>query len=279
MTQIQPFSTVVFAIYVVCTFVGARSAQDEKDKSYPVLSGVGIALQAKDGSLFASVVVPKSPADKSGLILAGARLVSVETNGETYTLDGKTVGYAASLIRGPVGTKLVLTVVPKDGDATIEVTLIREPLEFSGLEPTYKTMIGTPIGNLKLSSLDNKLLEQLSSYRGKIVVLDFWASWCPTCYAPVTKLQKLAANNPSWKGKVELMTVTVDSELSRARETIKTNNWNQTRNLAINVDDLNSIGVTVLPVVIVVAPDGTIASMAGAHALDVESEIASLLAD
>ena len=276
----QLFFTTVSAFCIICAIVRVSPAQNNQTKSYPVLSGVGIALQAKDGNLVVFKILPKSPAAKSGLISEGARLVSVETNGKTYALDGKTVGYAASLIRGPVGTDLVLTVVPENGVATIKVRLNREPLEIDGVpDSTYKNLIGIPIPNLKLTSLDNTSTEQLSSYRGKIVVLHFWASWCPTCYPPVTKMQKLTEDNPSWKDKVELMAVTVDSDLSKAVDTIKAKNWNHTRNFAVNFDELRAIGVTVIPVVIIVAQDGTIATMAGAHALDIENEVAALLSN
>lgn len=35
----------------------------------------------------------------------------------------------------------------------------------------------------------------------------------------------------------------------------------------------NAVGVSVIPLIIVIARDGTIATMAGAHALDVEKEV------
>jgi Zn finger protein HypA/HybF involved in hydrogenase expression len=91
-------------------------------------------------------------------------------------------------------------------------------------------------------------------------------------------MQRISEDNPQWAGKVELMAVTVDSELSKAADVIKKQRWHRIRNVAVDVDELKAIGVTVVPVIIIVAPDGTIATMAGAHALDTEKEIAALLA-
>ena len=130
---------------------------------------------------------------------------------------------------------------------------------------------------LKLSSFDGTRSSQLADYRGKIVVLDFWASWCPTCYPPVTKMQTMADDNPQWIGKVELITVSVDSDLAKAVGVIDKKNWNRTINRAADIQELNAIGVSVIPLVIVIAPEGTIAIMAGAHALDIEKEIVALL--
>jgi thiol-disulfide isomerase/thioredoxin len=275
----QLFVSALYAAFVVGSLVNATSAQDAEAKSYPVLSGVGIALSAKDGHLFASKIIPKSPADESGLIKEGARLVSVEANGATVSLDDKSVGDAASLIRGPVGTNIVLTLIPPNDDRETKVTLERKPLAIAGaFEATYKAFIGKPIPEFQLLALNGSAKKNPSDYRGKILVLDFWASWCPTCYAPVTKLQKISADNPQWAGKVELVTVTVDSELGKAVDVVKQQKWHRTQNLAVDVDELKSVGVTVVPVIIIVAPDGTIATMAGAHALDVETEVAALLA-
>ncbi len=130
---------------------------------------------------------------------------------------------------------------------------------------------------LRLSWLDGKKSSQLVDYRGKIVVLDFWASWCPTCYPPVSKMQAIVANNPRWKGEVELITVTVDSDLSKAVGVIDKKKWNNTLNRAVDIKDLNAVGVSVIPLVIIIARDGTIATMAGAHALDIEKEVVALL--
>jgi thiol-disulfide isomerase/thioredoxin len=244
----------------------------------PHLSGVGLALNAKDGHIYVGKVLLKSPADKSGLIPEGARLVSIEVNGKETSLDGKTVGEAASLIRGPVGTKLVLAVDPSNDAAAIKVTLIRAPLEIAGVPAaTYKAFIGKPMPELNLSSFDGTRSSQLADYRGKVVVLDFWASWCPTCYPPVTKMQTMVADNPQWNGKVELITVSVDSDLSKAVGVLDKNEWNRTLNRAVDIEELNAIGVSVIPLVIVIAQDGTIATMAGAHALDIEKEVVALL--
>lgn len=52
---------------------------------------------------------------------------------------------------------------------------------------------------------------RLSSLRGKIVLLDFWASWCAPCRATNKKLVKLY---PKYKSKgFEILSISVDDNL------------------------------------------------------------------
>ena len=272
-----------FPLVVLCVLAimpNFKVFADESDtKSYPVLSGVGIALREDNGELFVVAVVTDSPADDSGRIHKGDRLVAVQADNKKILLSGKSIGEAASVIRGPTGTNLVLTLVPEDMDNEIDVTLTRSPLVLEGIsDASYRSFVGKPAPEIELATLDGKFTTKLSGYRGKVVVLDFWASWCPTCYAPVTKMQDIVKRHDDWDGRVEMISVSVDSNLERAAATVAKQGWDRTRNMSIDFDKLKDIGVSVVPVTIVVAMDGTIATMAGSHALDVEREVKALLA-
>lgn len=265
--------------FLVGMIVSETHAAGAESKSYPVLSGIGVALKAEQGHILVGQIVPKSPADKSGLIPEGARIVSVEINGTETLLDGRSIGEATDLIRGPVGTKVVLTVLRPKAQDPYKVTLERAPLELPGVpDSTYESFIGKPAPDLALSTLEHAEARRISDYRRKIVVLDFWASWCPPCLSSVTKLQALAKNHPEWKGKVELIAVTVDSDVSKALAVVNKRNWHNTQHCAVAFDDLKRLGVSVVPLVIIIAPDGVIVAMTGGQAIDVEKEVESLLA-
>lgn len=49
--------------------------------------------------------------------------------------------------------------------------------------------------DVTLDSLNGET-ETLSQYRGKVVVLNFWASWCPPCVAELPDLIELADSYP-----------------------------------------------------------------------------------
>ncbi len=55
---------------------------------------------------------------------------------------------------------------------------------------------------------------------GKVVLLDFWASWCSTCAAQERVLAALKAENPAYEANIEFFVVDWDQygkgELSKA---------------------------------------------------------------
>jgi cytochrome c biogenesis protein CcmG/thiol:disulfide interchange protein DsbE len=74
--------------------------------------------------------------------------------------------------------------------------------------------IGKPAPDFTLGRLDRPGSLQLSSLRGKVVVLNFWASWCQPC-----KLEApdLAASAKKWSGRVVVLGVDVNDPSGDAR--------------------------------------------------------------
>jgi thiol-disulfide isomerase/thioredoxin len=56
--------------------------------------------------------------------------------------------------------------------------------------PTGRTQTTKPRVSLRLVDLHGRPL-RLESYRGKVVLLNFWATWCPPCRAEMPDLIKL----------------------------------------------------------------------------------------
>ena len=63
---------------------------------------------------------------------------------------------------------------------------------------------GAEAPDFELTALDGKTVK-LSDYRGKKVILNFWATWCPPCKAEMPHMQKFHEENKD-KG-VEILAV------------------------------------------------------------------------
>jgi cytochrome c biogenesis protein CcmG, thiol:disulfide interchange protein DsbE len=74
--------------------------------------------------------------------------------------------------------------------------------------------IGKPAPDFSLERLDRAGTLQLSSLRGKVVVLNFWASWCFPCKQ---EAPALAAASKRWGDRVVVLGVDVNDFQGEAR--------------------------------------------------------------
>ena len=70
-----------------------------------------------------------------------------------------------------------------------------------------------PAPDFSLPGLDGKT-GSLSDYRGRVVLLNIWATWCPTCVEEMPSMQKLYGQMKD-KG-LEILTVSIDDSGARA---------------------------------------------------------------
>jgi peroxiredoxin len=76
--------------------------------------------------------------------------------------------------------------------------------------------VGQTAPEFTAPALDGAKSVSLGAYRGKVVYLDFWASWCPPCLTSLPQLEQLRKQFPS--DQFQILAVNVDQDPEKARK-------------------------------------------------------------
>jgi peroxiredoxin len=85
---------------------------------------------------------------------------------------------------------------------------------------------GKPAPDFEATTLDGKLFK-LSELRGKIVLLDFWATWCAPCVAELPNIKKLHDRHAADGLVVVSVSFDRDAEIARKFAAEKQMTWPQ----------------------------------------------------
>lgn len=144
----------------------------------------------------------------------------------------------------------------------------------SQYQPQLK--IGTTAPEIAAPDVNGKTVK-LSSFKGKYVVVDFWATWCGDCRRDFPEFKSLVAE---YKSKVTFIGVSFDRDANLWKNFLKQNNvdWISVCNFKPWKQNPVSIAYKLnwIPTMYIVAPDGTIAGGA-IHAKDIKAQLEKLL--
>ena len=258
----------------------STTADIEAAHDIPQQAGIGAALRIEDGKVLVAKVLPDTPSARSNVVNVNDQIVAVaEGDGDSVDITRTTdVAKVVGMIRGPVGTVVRLTIIPHgkvDADRVV-VSMVRGTVkEIDQFVDGRLLPVGAPAPNFQFVHVDDARQSELSQLTGRVVILDFWASWCGPCVIGLDELESLREEHPEWTGKVEVLAVSVDERNEDAIAIFKEKGWSNFSAVWAGPEVLKAYRVAGLPTVFVLDRDGKV--VAADHRLDIAAIVTSLL--
>lgn len=82
----------------------------------------------------------------------------------------------------------------------------------------------TEVADFELTGVKGKT-HKLSSYKGKVVAMSFWASWCEPCKQELSFLNKFKKAHPDKNFEIVAVATDAPETLSKVRSIVKRKKW------------------------------------------------------
>src|SRR6266850_3065677 len=115
---------------------------------------------------------------------------------------------------------------------------------------------------------------ELASARGKVLLIDYWASWCAPCLKELPHLQRLHAT----RGEAGLVTVAVNADEDGTKALESAKRLGLTMTIGLNDPDVyRTLGVRTLPTLLVFDKEGRLRARWDGYRPGLETEITAMV--
>ncbi len=126
----------------------------------------------------------------------------------------------------------------------------------------------------------------MSAFKGRIVYLEFWATWCGPCKIPMAKLNEVVKRrHRNWDSRVHILAVSIDDSRDIVAPYVKKRGWNHVRHLwtgqanrtGFKSPAAKKFGINGVPTAILIDPNGVIVWRGHPKSRNIETQIDELL--
>jgi peroxiredoxin len=142
---------------------------------------------------------------------------------------------------------------------------------------------GDRVPDFELQETATGKLRRLSEFRGKWVLLEFWATWCEPCHRAMEKLRAFLTKHGATLGeRARIIAISLDEARASAQQMVQARGWDALAlHLWAGADAFDSriaqaFGIRGIPSYVLISPDGKVAHN-GAREFTAPEEMFELL--
>ena len=143
------------------SYMDSKSFQDMEVQTRGEFGGLGIEVTMEDGLIKVVAPIDETPAAKAG-ILANDLITKLDDD----QVQGMTLNQAVEKMRGPVNTKIKITIMRKGQDKPIEVSLTREVIRVRSVRSQLE---GDDVGYIRMTQFTEKTTDGLKKAISDII--------------------------------------------------------------------------------------------------------------
>ena len=135
------------------SYMDAKSFRDMQVQTRGEFGGLGIEVTMEDGLIKVVAPIDETPAAKAGVMAN-----DIITKLDDEQVQGLTLNQAVEKMRGPVNTKIKLTIMRKGQDKPIEVSITRDVIRVRSVRSQIE---GDDVGYIRLTQFNEQTTEGL----------------------------------------------------------------------------------------------------------------------
>src|SRR5690348_15416993 len=135
------------------SYMDPKSFRDMQVQTRGEFGGLGIEVTMEDGLIKVVAPIDDTPAQKAG-VLANDLITKLDDE----QVQGLTLNQAVEKMRGPVNTKIKLTIMRKGQDKPVEISLTRDVIRVKSVRSRVE---GDDVGYIRLSQFNEQTTEGL----------------------------------------------------------------------------------------------------------------------